>query len=215
MKADELQAPSWASHSSSPSPPGLHREHAAHGLALAPSASGQDMFEVVAEARRNPKRAWRRNRDEVEAMLVRGNLLAAGFGVGGLLLAVVQTELLLKDFDPKSVEVDMLKAATSSLCLASVVVIYRIHWLRLLQERLIEHLRLCHTFDDNVSLRHVVQRPKFWLEVVVALVHCPPMLTGELANESIGNVSGFSKSLAQKSRDAACEAGAHAGVGAR
>ena len=156
--------------------------------AAAAGKRGTGLFEVSQMAIQVETRRWRRDRDVVEAKLGRANLLAAAFGLGGTLGAVVQNELIFNDLDPMSLEVMLVKGLTSLLCLLCVLCVYRVHWMRTLHERLVEHLRRCVRFDDNVSLRHVLRRPLFWLEALVCLVHCPPYITGEISNESIGNV---------------------------
>jgi hypothetical protein len=162
------------------------RDAAAAGKQEWPRGTG--LFEVSQMALQVEARRWRRDRDVVEAKLVRANLLAAAFGLGGTLGAVAQNELIFNDLDPVSLEVMLAKGLTSLLCLLCVLFVYRVHWMRTLHERLVEHLRRCKRFDDNVSLSHVLRRPLFWLEAFVCLVHCPPYITGEISNESIGNV---------------------------
>jgi len=39
-----------------------------------------------------------------------------------------------------------------------------------------------------IPFYEVLKRPSFWIEVVLCLAHVPPFVTGEVANEAIGNI---------------------------
>ena len=148
----------------------------------------QQLLQAHASTGADAKRRWRRDREQVEAVVVRFNALAAACGMVSVASTIVQNEMCFAGLDPRSLAVDVAKCVTSASSLACIFCVYRIHSTSILAARLFQHLRRGRTFDDHIPLTAVAARPLFWVEVGVCGVHCPPFVTGEVSMEFLSNV---------------------------
>jgi hypothetical protein len=71
---------------------------------------------------------------------------------------------------------DLLKAINSICSLLCVFCIMRIYYLRFMIDRLYEHVHKLMDYDNRGVFWIVISRKAFWLEFVIAIVHCPPRL---------------------------------------
>ena len=142
----------------------------------------------AAAVSQNPNRLWRRNRESVERFLIHKNFYAALFGVLACVASVIQNELIVRNMDPLTIQMNICKGFTSIFSVASIYFIYKIYWTNILNKRLDKFLRRGVPLDDDIGWSDVFRSKLFWIEVVICLLHCPPFVTAEISQEAMSNI---------------------------
>jgi len=91
----------------------------------------------------------------------------------------MQHEYVMRGYDPRGIEVNILKTVNLLFSLALVGLIYRARYLSELFERIRLHLRLLVPLDLQIQPRHILSKRFFWIEALVCLIHLPPGVTFE------------------------------------
>ena len=121
------------------------------------------------------KARWHMDKSQMLAMWEAVRLYAAGLAVVGSLSAMWQNEMLISG-DGSKLKMDLLKAINSICSLLCALCIMRIYYLRFMIDRLYEHVHKLMDYDNSGVFWVFISRKAFWLEFVIAIVHCPPRL---------------------------------------
>ena len=93
--------------------------------------------------------------------------------------ACLQHEAVLRGYNPRSPEVNILKVFNLLCSIIIVGLIFCARWLDELFNRIRLHLRLLVPLDVKVTPGCILSKPIFWLEALVCFVHLPPGVTFE------------------------------------
>jgi hypothetical protein len=164
-------------------------EEAFKAKKAARASKEKDEMRLQALGKSLVKPPWWRDRNKVESRAVTTMGFAVLFGLTGSVMAIFQNELVYKEYDPRGVEMDMLKAFNSILTLACLVCIYLNYHLKIYVFRLNRHCRTLTPLDRAPVLPDVLLRqPVFWLEILFCGCHCPPFYTSEVSTETYENL---------------------------
>jgi hypothetical protein len=92
---------------------------------------------------------------------------------------MAQHELVLRGYAPQHILVNASKALNTLLSMILVMMIYRLHWLGELFQRIRAHLRLLLPLNTSISPLEILCKPKFLALSLLNFLHLPPGVTFE------------------------------------
>ena len=123
---------------------------------------------------------WRRDRSLVDRERRLCRIGAAFFGLIGTALAIAQDELIVRSHDPRSSEMNTLKAGNTLCTLMLLLFLWRNYHYLELSIRLKMHLVALHPLDVHVDFSTAFRMGRFWAEAIICGIHIFPFLTFEL-----------------------------------
>ena len=159
-----------------------------HAEAIAKTRERKASDEQI-KGKARQKDVWFRNRDEVERLALKFCGWAAMLALLGSVAAILQNELVYKQYDPQGQEINMLKLVNLIFSVGCILCIYYNYHLHLLIFRVNRHCRRLTPIDSSSVLYDVMTRqPLFWAEVLVCGLHCPPGISTEFSTETFDNI---------------------------
>lgn len=112
---------------------------------------------------------------------------AAFFGIFGLLMVVIQNELIIRDASPLSGGVTALKFFNTLATILCLVLVFHVHWYFVLSDRMDLHTKLGYPFNKTGIVKAILRRWSYWLETVLCSIHLPPGCTFAFGSTNMGN----------------------------
>lgn len=137
--------------------------------------------------RRFDPNKWKRSREKVEVERRKMSKRAAIVAVVGIILPIIQNELIYQKVNPTAPEVELFKALNTICTAVLLFFIFKIHHMTVLFNRVGRHLDYGQPLETERELSEVVKQKKLWAEMIFCGLHLPPFITFEFGSMQLDN----------------------------